>query len=122
PAVVAAVGDGKRREVLVGWAEVNRQERGADSSVGGVADIELEVDLAIEVVLFQLRQQVRAPAPARTLIGIRPGCRVVVADGKGAAAVVVAVHRQANLPQVVLTGGQVGQLADLLHRRQGQGD
>ena len=52
PALRSAVGDGEDEHLLVGRAEVDRQERGPDRGHGGVADIHVEVDLPIEVVLF----------------------------------------------------------------------
>src|SRR5439155_10108778 len=68
------VADGAARTVADRGGEAGRAVRGTEEAletgyaslgVGGVGNVLGEVDLAVQGVLFEIRQQVRTPAPAR---------------------------------------------------------
>src|SRR5262249_37832152 len=85
-----------------------------------------EIDLLVQVVLFDVGQQVGRPAPARpdVVVGGAVGVRVAidVAGREAVVGVVVVVQGQADLLEVVRTLHACGGLADLLHGRQQQPD
>src|SRR5262249_19160102 len=83
-----------------------------------------EVNLLVEVVLLDPRQQEGSPAPTRPDIEVRRdvgvGVAIDVTGRKTAVGVVIAVESQADLMEVVAAPHAAGSLADLLHGRQQQ--
>src|SRR5262249_27355287 len=94
----------------------------ANGRVRRVANVKIEVDLAVYGVESQMGEQKGAPSPARAVIELRPGRWVAIADREGAPGCLIVVHGQADLLEVVLAGGHGGSLAHSLHRRQQQAD
>src|SRR5262249_55302166 len=89
PTFGPAVSDGEVAGIGSGRADEDFQGCGAHAIVGGMADIQVEIDLAMEIVLLQEGQQECAPAPTGAVVELRPGGRVVVADGESTQRVVV---------------------------------
>ena len=89
---------------------------GGRRPVGGV---QVGIEHVIQGVLLDVRQDQRTPSPARRGL---VGCIDHVALGQVAVGVVVAVHAQADLLEVVLALGTGGGRTDLLHRGQQQSD
>jgi hypothetical protein len=87
-----------------------------------MTDSQVEVDLLIEIVLFDEWQKEGTPTPAGPLIQLRPRSGIVIPDRKSAQCVMVVLHRQADLSKVALATEQVGGFADLLDRWQEQAD
>ena len=102
----------RRRRALHHFEPHTRQRQ-----VVGVRPVQALVVLLVDVVLLEVRQNVRHPAHAHRTRGTRPQVARQAAVG-----VVVVVHCQANLLQVVLAGTAGGGLAHFLHGRQQQAD
>src|SRR6202043_271804 len=104
----------------VAGAEVGRDDRLGDRLVGGsvrrvVVEV-VEIVLAVDVGPLDIGQDHREER--RAVHGGRQAGEVVAfaAGGEGAVAVVVGVHRQAHLPQVVEAGGAGRRFTYFLHR------
>src|SRR5262249_60693433 len=91
----------------------------ADGRGGGgrVLDGPVEVDLAENIVLLDVGQQVGGPAPARCRVGGPVAVRACgpVAGRQGLVSVVVVVQAQADLVEVVAALDAGGGRADVLH-------
>src|SRR5262249_3187838 len=99
----------------VGRAEEDGHALDAGGGVGGVGNVPGEIDAAVEVGLFEVGQQVRAPAPARpqAVAVHRRGPRLETGRQTLVDAMVV-VKGQADLFEVVLALQTTGRFADFL--------
>ena len=118
------------RHGRVGGAAKDRRGRGSHrlvyQGIGGVEERLGEIDLAVEPLLLDLRQQVGGPAPARLVVtgdgGIVPRPHAAPAGGKPPGMIVKVVQGHADLVQVALALHRPAALPRRLHRRQQQAD
>src|SRR5262249_61544031 len=96
----------------------DRETLHASASVDGVSDVLGEVDLVVHALLFEIRQQPRAPAPAwaktRTIYA---GSGRSETRRKRPVRAMVVVKRQADLLEVILALSSRGGLANSLNGR-----
>ncbi len=97
-----------------------------DRCVDAAAHRQLEIDLVVDIALFQVGQQEGRPAPSgpHVVVGgaVGVGVAIQVAGRKVLVGVVILVQRQADLLEVVDALAACGGLAHLLYRRQQEAD
>src|SRR5262249_7550789 len=96
-----------QRLAIIGWTQEDRDRLLRDLRIDADADGHAEIDLPVQVSQFQVRQQEGRPAPTRSDVVIRRtrGIRVAVdvAGRQPFVRIVIRVHRQADLLEVVRT-------------------
>src|SRR5262249_40965892 len=95
--------------------EVNRQALDARHSIGVVADVKREVDLSSQVALFEVVEQIGPPAPAGADADVCGVDARYESGRKRAHAVVIVVHGQPNLLEVVEALRPAGRFPNPLH-------
>ena len=108
--------DGEGGLHAVGWTEQDGERRFASLLVERVVNWQIAAELAIQVILFELRQDCAAPAPTRVGVSTCPAGR------QAAMGIVVEMQGDAKLLLVVPATRGAGGFAGVLHRGEEQTD